>query len=389
MPGVPIADVDVTVLRLPRVDAEDFDGSCETAVVRITDEEGRTGIGEADAPADAVRTLVLMDDVHGRSRGMRGVLLGQDPFQIRARWNDLHFFTSYHGRRGLGIHALSAVDMALYDLAGKQLGRPAFHLLGGARRERLTPYATVYAGPVRGRTIGQVMDATAAGFETALALGHRAVKMELFFEDLVTDRGLVECIREGRRLLGEDTMMTLSFGYRWTDWRDALWVLQRVEDCDIYFAQAMLPSDDIAGYAQLARRVETRIAAGSGMTSIRECREWLAQGAVDVVQADPSRCGGLTELQRIAQLAELEGVQMIPHGWKTGLTLAAIAHFQAATPNAPFIEAFVPELFPSPLRERLVTPEPLSGLEDGTLPLPTAPGLGVELVAETVAEFGV
>src|SRR6202022_2940043 len=114
------------------------------------------------------------------------------------------------------------VDIALHDLVGKQLGRPVYQLLGGARRESITPYATIYPGAVKGRTIEQMMDDIADRFARALALGFRAVKMEVLFEDLVDDRELVECIKEGRRLLGTETTMMVDFGYRWLDWRDAL-----------------------------------------------------------------------------------------------------------------------------------------------------------------------
>ena len=155
------------------------------------------GIGEADAPAVAVRELVLMDDIHAWSRGLATMLVGRDPFEIGALNAELYGGTIYHGRRGLGVHAISAVDVALHDLVGKQLGRPVYQLLGGARREAVTPYATVYAGSVGERTIGQIMDDIAGRFERALALGFRAVKMEVLFEDLVADRELVGASARG------------------------------------------------------------------------------------------------------------------------------------------------------------------------------------------------
>lgn len=381
-----IAEVEVIPLRA-ELDTADLDSSSETVVVRLTDEEGRTGIGEADAPALAVRELVLMDDIHAWSRGLRSLLLGRDPFEREALWHDLYEATIYHGRRGLGIHALSAVDVAVHDLAGKQLGRPVYQLLGGARRERITPYATCWPGTVKGRTLAELMDATAALFERALAAGFGAVKMELFFGDLVTDAQLAECIREGRRLVGEDTTLILDFGYRWSDWRDALRVLTRVEDCDVFFAEATLRHDDLTGHAKLAARSPIRIAGAEMAASADECREWLERGQVDVLQPDVGRCGGLTELRRIAALAAWAGAVVVPHAWKTGITLAASAHFHAATANAPFVEFLSPALFDSPLRAELTRPEP--ELEDGTLRLPDAPGLGVELVDEAVARYRV
>ena len=383
----PIADVEAIVLRAPVSDATDLDSSSETVVVRITDEDGRQGIGEADAAASVVRELVLMDDVHGWSRGLAAVLTGRDPFRIRALHEELYASTVWHGRRGLGIHALSAVDVALHDLAGKQIGRPVVDLLGGPVRDATNPYATIYQGAVGDRTLGEMMEATAALFEVALALGFRAVKMEVIWGDLVSDRELVDCIREGRSQLGDDVTLLVDFGYRWRDWRDALWTLSRLEDANLYLAEAALLHDDLDGHRKLARRVETRIGGAEMAATVHECREWLRAGEVDALQPDIGRCGGLTELRRIAELAELEGALVLPHGWKTGITAAAARHFQAATPNAPYFELLHPSLFDSPLRRELTRPEP--ELRDGTMPLPETPGLGVELDDNALARYRV
>jgi L-alanine-DL-glutamate epimerase-like enolase superfamily enzyme len=381
-----IADVEALVLRAPPPDEPDLDGSRETVVVRIVDEEGLAGVGEADAPAAVVRELVEMEDIHGWSRGLAGMLRGRDPFEIAALWAELYAATIYHGRRGLGIHALSAVDVALHDLAGRQLGRPVYQVLGGARRDAITPYATVYVGPVGERTLGQMMDAVAEGCERALGLGFRAVKVEPLFEHLAADRELVGCIRDCRRILGDATMM-LDFGYRWHDWRDALWTLSRVEDCDVYFAEATLQHDDLEGHRKLAGRLGMRVGGAEFAATVHECREWLERGGVDVLQPDVNRCGGLTELRRIAELASLHGASVVPHCWKTGITAAAARHFQAATPNCPYVEVFHPALFDSPLRAELVRPEP--AVVAGRIALPAGAGLGVELVEEAVARYRV
>lgn len=381
-----ISEVETIALRAA-VDGEDFDSSSETLIVRVADEEGNTGIGEADAPAEAASRLALMDDVHAWSQGLRSMLIGRDPFEREALWHELYEGTMWHGRRGLGIHVLSAIDVALHDLAGKQLGRPVYQLLGGKRRERLSPYATLWPGAVAGRSLDQMMDAISAMAKKALKAGFRAVKMEVFFGDLIDDRELVACIREGRRLLGEDTTMMVDFGYRWRDWRDPLWVLNRLEDCNLYFAEATLQHDDLVGHAKLAARCETRIGGAEMAATVYECREWLERGGVDVLQPDIGRCGGLTELRRIAQLADLYGALVVPHAWKTGITAAASLHFQAATHNAPFIEMLSPAVFSSPLRAELTAPEP--EVYEGTMALPTAPGLGIELVEEAVRTYRV
>jgi L-rhamnonate dehydratase len=353
----------------------DLDAGNETVLVRVTDEDGRVGVGEADAPARVVRELVEMDDLFEWSRGLRSIVVGLDPFELAANHARMLRDTQYHGRRGLGIHAISAVDIALYDLAGKQLDRPAYQLLGGACRDKLRPYATIWPGSPNGRTIGEVMDNIAALFEKALALGFRAVKMEVVFRDLVDDRELERCIRKGRELLGPDITMLVDFGYRWTHWRDAARVLNHLEDCDIFLAEATVQHDDLDGHARLAQVAPMRIAGAEFAATVQECREWLERGKVDVLQPDANRCGGLTELRRIAELAFHHGAEVVPHGWKTGITAAAQRHFQAATSCCPITEMCHPKLHGSALRTSLTGPEIAIG--NGSMQLPNKPGLGI------------
>jgi L-rhamnonate dehydratase len=164
-------------------------------------------------------------------------------------------------------------------------------------------------------------------------------------------------------------------------------VLAAIEECDVFLAEATLRHDDLAGHAKLAARSPIRIGGAEMAATVDECREWLERGNVDVLQPDVNRCGGLTELRRIAELAAWAGAIVVPHHWKTGISAAATGHFQAATPNVPFVELLSPAVFDSPLRAELTRPEP--ELEDGTLPLPTAPGLGIELVDEVVERYAV
>jgi L-alanine-DL-glutamate epimerase-like enolase superfamily enzyme len=153
-------------------------------------------------------------------------------------------------------------------------------------------YATIYQGAVGDRTVGQMMDATAELFERALRLGFRAVKLEVIWGGLVTDRELVACIAEGRSMLGEDVTLLVDFGYRWRDWREALWALSRLEQVDLYLAEAVLRHDDLAGHAKLAGRVPTRVGGAEMAATVHECREWLREGGVDALQPDPAAAAG-------------------------------------------------------------------------------------------------
>ncbi|MDF2763570.1 MAG: Mandelate racemase/muconate lactonizing protein [Rhodospirillales bacterium] len=377
-----IAGLEVIPLASPVQTADDLDGTTETVLVRVLDEDGRFGIGETDAPAAVVKGFLEMPTAHLWSRNMSEVLIGSDPIELAAIWQRMYEGVFWPGRRGLGVHALSAVDVALHDLAGKQHGVPAYKLMGGARRERLRPYCTIYPGLPRGRTIATLMGEICGQFEAALEAGYRAVKMEVLFFDLVTDMELVELIRQGRRVLGDGIQMALDFGYRWTNWHDARRVLDRVADSDIFFAEATLQHDDLDGHARLAEGSPIRICGAEAAATRWEIREWLERGKVGVVQPNITRGGGLTEIRRIAELCELHGAEVVPHGWKTGITAAAGQHFQAACPAAPLFEVVSPHVYDSLLRRELVSPEP--DVVDGTMALPEAPGLGIELNEELV-----
>ena len=380
-----IASVEVIPVAAPEQARDDLDGTVDTVIVRVVDEDGRHGIGETDAPPSVVKSFVEMPSAHLWSRNLTEILVGQDPMETAGLWQKMYDGTFWPGRRGLGIHALSAVDVALHDLAGKQLGVPAYKLMGGARRERLRPYCTIYPGLAHGQPVAALMREIERQFDAALATGFRAVKMEVLFYDLVTDRELVGLIKDGRRMLGDDVLMAVDFGYRWHSWHDALWVLDRIGDCDIFFAEATLQHDDLKGHAELAQRSRIRVGGAEAAATRWEIREWLETGRVAVVQPNITRAGGLTEIRRIAEMCELYGAQVVPHGWKTGITSAIGRHFQAACPAAPVFEYVSPKVFDSPLRRELVSPEP--EVVDGWMELPTAPGLGIELNEELVARW--
>jgi L-rhamnonate dehydratase len=382
-----IAQVEVIPIVAPEQARDDLDGTVETVIVRVVDADGRYGIGEADAPATVVKSFIEMPTAHLWSQNLISLLVGADPIEIAGLWQKMYEGTFWPGRRGLGIHALSAIDIALHDLAGKQLGLPAYKLMGGARRERLRPYCTIYPGLAHGRPIRELMAEIERQFDVALSIGFRAVKMEVLFYELVSDRELVDLIHEGRRMLGDEILMALDFGYRWHSWHDAKWVLDRVSDCDIYFAEATLQHDDLLGHARLAAQSSIRICGAEAAATRWEIREWIEKGGVAIVQPNIGRGGGLTEIRRIADMCELYGTEVVPHGWKTGITSAAGRHFQAACPAAPLFEYISPQVYPSALRRELVSPEP--ALEDGFMSLPTEPGLGIQLNEELVQRWRV
>lgn len=380
-----IARIEAIPVISPVGSANDLDGTADTVIVKVQDEDGRVGFGEADAPPSVVKSFIDMPTAHLWSRNAGEILVGEDPVEIAGLWQKLYEGTFWPGRRGLGMHAISAIDIALHDLAGKQLGLPAYKLMGGARRTKLRPYCTIYPGLAQGRSIDDLMAEIFRQFDMALEAGFRAVKMEVLFYDLVTDLELIRRIGEGRKALGDDILLAIDFGYRWHNWHDALFVLERIADHNIFFAEAALQHDDLAGHARLAERSAIRICGAEAAATRFEIREWLTVGKVGVVQPNIGRGGGLTEIRRIADLCEIMGAEVVPHGWKTGITSAVGRHFQAACPAAPVFEYVSPHVFDSPLRRELVSPEP--AVVDGHMDLPTGPGLGITLNEELVERW--
>jgi L-alanine-DL-glutamate epimerase-like enolase superfamily enzyme len=377
-----ITRIECLELRAPQANAADCDGAVDTAVIRVTADDGTFGLGETDAPPNAIAALLETPSAHIWSQGIRDLLIGEDPLDVERLWDKVYEGTIYHARRGLGIMLQSAIDNALHDLRGKALGCPAYRLLGGAARPLITPYVTLFQSMPQGRSWGEMRNCSLALMHRAVEAGFRAMKMEMLFYDLVDDRELVRFIHECRAIAGDGREFMIDVGYRWKNWNDALWVLRRIEDDKLFFVETPLHTDDLDGLARLADATTTPVAAGEFLQTRHEFRDLMERGHCDVIQPDMGRVGGLTEAMRCARMAAEQGITCVPHAWKTGLTVAATRHFGAAAPSCPYTEFFAKDFFPSYLRPNLAGPEPI--LTDGHWELPDEAGLGVYLNQEVV-----
>jgi L-rhamnonate dehydratase len=315
--------------------------------------------------------------------------VGQNPTEPMALWDRLYKFTAMTGRRGAGICALGALDMAIWDLYGKATGRPIWQLLGGAQKEFVTPYASLLPS---GATLEDYRRSLLEKACWARDFGFRAAKMEIcikgpYAHNLLRegDDAIVELVGLCREAVGPEMTMMVDVAYAWSDWKEALRVMRRIEPFDIFFLETPLPSDDLEGYARLANATSIRIAAGEWLTTRFEFAELMDRGNIDVAQPDIGRVGGITEAIRVAQMAQDRGKLIVPHCWKTGIGAAATAHFAAATSNCRFIEFLPPSVAESALRRDLVQEE--LQIADGKLDLPRRPGLGIELNAAAVLRF--
>jgi L-alanine-DL-glutamate epimerase-like enolase superfamily enzyme len=387
-----ITAVHCHVLLDPGYDVGATSSNQDTIVVVVETDEGLVGIGESDVNAWIARACIEAPATHTMDRGLGSMLIGMDPRDPERCWEELYVGTAMSGRRGALVHALGAIDMALWDIAGKAAGVPVWRLLGDARPEgRLVPYASLL--PNAGSDWEAFADALAGQAIDACRRGFRATKLELLTRGpyrhaglSVPDARLVEVIAAVRRAAGPHVSIMVDVGYGWDDWREALGVIETWAEHDVFFVETPLWSDDIDGYAELAARSPVPIAAGEWLATRFEFEAYTARGALHVLQPDVGRVGGLTEARRVARLAAANDLTVVPHGWKTGITVAATAHLAAVTPQLPFFEFVPPEVAESRLRRELVHDE-LSLQADGTLALPDRPGLGIELDEEAMATF--
>jgi L-rhamnonate dehydratase len=369
-----ITEVEPIVLRLAKVDASRADGTQDAFLVRIHTDEGIVGIGEADTAPMVARTMIEMPSSHSVARGLREVLVGEDPLQIDRLWQRLFHASDHYGRRGAALHVISAIDIALWDIAGKAAGLPVCELLGGRRLDRIP----VYASEVMPETVTDVRRIAERAVEsgyTALKLGWGPLGRDLDFD--------VELVRAARETLGPDRTLMLDGG-RVYSVKHALELLRRVEEHRLYWFEEALQPDDLDGYRRLADRADVRIAAGEADETLAPFRALAEQGHVDVLQPDLARCGGFTVARQIALLERSSGVEIVPHCFSTGILIAASLHFVATLDRATWSEYSVAD---SPLVNGILQ-EPFE-LEDGCLAVPSGPGLGVELDPEAIARHRV
>ncbi|MCI0537140.1 MAG: mandelate racemase/muconate lactonizing enzyme family protein [Verrucomicrobiales bacterium] len=378
-----IIELDAYVVSVPAEGNAFGERAEETLLVKVTDEDGLVGIGECVAAPAVTKAMVDMPTLNGWSQGIKNIVLGAEPLDRLMLYDQVYHNSFLHGRRGILIHALSAVDIAIHDLAAKQIGKPVYSLLGGARTQRLRPYATLYPGDIYGNGVDGVISEIGRQTKIAIEQGLRAVKVPVLFYEHLPDRDLPAFVRDCREMIGSGIEIGLDFGYRWIDWQDAAWVLKRVEAYDILFAEAPLRHDNLLGHARLTDASPIRVGGGEFATGRWEIREWLETAKVSLVQPGISRAGGFVELMRIAEMCELYGAILVPHSYATGITDTCNLHLQAANLTIPMFEFRSPRLGPSRLRSELVDPaEP--EIRDGYIALPQKAGLGIQLNEELV-----
>jgi galactonate dehydratase len=340
------------------------DGYRTFVFLKLYAEDGLTGVGEGSVEWNELAVEACLRQTCAR-------LVGANPFDTEALWERL--YRDSYWRNDLIINsAISAIDQACWDLKGKKLGVPVHALLGGSRRARLRAYANAwYFGC-------STPEEFARAARTVVAEGFTALKWDPFGDADMTMgaaamRGAVENVRAVRETVGPDVDICIEVHGRLSPaW--AIEMARRLTPFQPFFYEEPIPAENMAELARVARAIDIPVATGERLCTKFLFRELLAQQAVDVIQPDLCHAGGLTEVKKIAALAEASYVQVAPHNASGPIGTAAAVQLDASIPNFLIQEYFVTQ---APWIDEVVRGGPRA--VRGEIVVPDRPGLGVEL----------
>jgi galactonate dehydratase len=343
--------------------------------VQVFTDEGIVGLGESgawgflEASAGAVDTF-------------KRYLIGQDPLRIEHHWQYMYRWTHFRGAAIMG--ALSAIDIALWDIAGKFFGVPAYQLLGGKTRDKARVYYHVF-GDTRAKLVQGCRDAKAKGFT---AVGHLTPFLDEehgvpFFKTHVDKmREAIDTVAEYRDAVGREVDLCIEIHRRLAP-AEAIVLARGIEQFHPFFYEDPILPDSFDAMALVAQNIHIPIATGERLHTIYEFQALLARGAVQYVRPDVCMAGGLTHSKKIAALAEAHHVGVVPHNPLSPVSTAACIQLAACIPNFALQEYPLGEGEP-PKREIVKS---ALRLENGFLIVPDAPGIGIELVEDAAERY--
>jgi D-galactarolactone cycloisomerase len=341
-------------------------------LVRITTKDGQYGWGEGYGPSRVIRAGIEFFTPY---------LLGKDPLQEEVIWQTLYRRSLDYARRGVLTASLSAIDVALWDLKGKLLKQPVSVLLGGRKREKVSVYAT-------GMYFTETPDlpkALAKEAKMYAQQGYQWLKMKV-------GRGItedVENVSHVREAIGSHVHLMVDSNHAFSR-SEAAELAREIEPLDISWFEEPLSPEDYEGYRELRQRTKIPIAAGECEFLRFGFKQLFENQSVDIAQPDICAAGGLTEVKKIAAMAQTYGVEVTPHCWGTGIAFAAGLHFMSnldiypgrLIAPEPVLEMDRTE---NPLRDQLIQPK--FSPKNGAVDVPKVPGLGIDVDAKLLKKF--
>ncbi|GAB4394542.1 MAG: D-galactarolactone cycloisomerase [Kiloniellaceae bacterium] len=347
-----------------------------TCLVEIETDAGITGWGECYGPSAVAKAFI--DTQLGPQ------VIGRDPYDIDVIWEHLYNRIKDYGQTGMAIAAISGIDIALHDIAGKDCGKPAHKLLGGAFRSEVDSYATGLYFIDMDRLTEEAVEEAQGYVEE----GFRAVKMKIGLGDLRADYERVKAVREA---VGPEIRLMVDANHCFSV-PNAIRLGRMLEELDIEWFEEPVSPEDIDGYVQVTSALDMAVAGGENDFTRWGFRDAITRKAMDIVQPDVCAAGGLSECKKIATLAMTHSVECVPHAWGSAVGLAATLHFLAALPDQPpSFRPFPPllefEQCENPFRDDLAR-EPIVQRR-GKVAIPQGPGLGIEIDRSVIEKYSV
>ena len=367
-------------LDTPFAFSQGWVGTRVCTLVKITTDDGLVGWGEGFAqglePPEICAAAI--------NTAFAPMLIGRNPLDTEKLWFEMYNRSRDFGRKGSVMSAISALDIALWDIAGKAYGQPVYQLLGGAVRSEVIPYATGFyrlQGQGEAERLAEEADAHfEAGFN------HMKVKLGFGVDDDIAVMARIMKQIQGK---GIQVMVDSNHAY---GRQEALRLGYALDEYDLRWYEEPVIPEDLTGYAECRSKLKTPIAGGENEHALHGFRALFESRAVDIAQPDVGSCGGLTAMRHIAVLAQSFGVEVNPHVWGSSVAQAASLHVLASLPVAhhslfarqPILEY---DRSDHPFRQHLVA-APLS-LDKGVVKINHAPGLGIDIQQDCIDRYRV
>jgi D-galactarolactone cycloisomerase len=341
---------------------------CVHTLVTVHTDEGLVGLGSVFTNDALVRAALAV---------LEPLYLGENALEPERVSEKLHQNMFWLGRGGSITHAISGIDIALWDLLGKATGQPVGRLLGGRYRDRVQPYASLLMDEP-GKLRDHLLLVKAQGFR-AFKIGWGPFGRK----NAAMDEAIVKAAREA---VGPDSRLMVDAGgsdAHWTNgYKWALNTAKMLADYDVHWFEEALVPDAVEDFAKLREHSPVAISGGEVLTRRQAFQPFLEARAFDIIQPDVTKVGGISEERRIAWMAQEHGIRFIPHGWNTAVGLAADLHLASAFPGTDLVEYLTGSPF---IDEITVGGWHLDA--DGMLAIPDSPGLGLELDPDAVAKY--
>jgi len=343
-------------------------GDCVHTLIAVITDEGLIGFGSVFTNDNLVKSsLAVLKPLYQDENAL-------EPERVSEK---LHQNTFWLGRGGSITHTISGIDIALWDILGKATGQPVGRLLGGRYRDRVKPYASILMDDPP-----KLVDK----LERLKTQGFRAVKIGWGPFGRQNDKLDEIIVCAARKSIGDDMLLMVDAGGSDAFWKNgykwALRTAQMLADYNVTWFEEPLKPDALNDYVLLRKNAPVPIAGGEVLTRRQSFQPWLQNGALDIVQPDVTKVGGITESRRIAWVAYDNGVRYIPHGWNTAVGLATDLQLASAFPDTDLVEY----LTGSPYIDEIAVGGWKLG-EDGMLPIPDKPGLGLDLDMDAVMKY--